>query len=193
MSSVVISGDTSGAITIAAPAVAGTYTQTLPQITGTLGTLNSGTAQSSASGTSITFSSIPANVRRITVMYSGMSTNGTSTVQVQLGTSGGLKTSGYTGVAMYIGGVNSCGGTSNTTGLPMVNPGAADVYSGSLIITNLSGNTWVCMGANGHSNNNYGHLSGGDVTLSGTLTQLAINMANGTDAFDAGTINILYE
>jgi hypothetical protein len=36
MSSVVISGDTSGAITLAAPAVAGTYTNTLPTITATL-------------------------------------------------------------------------------------------------------------------------------------------------------------
>jgi hypothetical protein len=36
MSSVVISGDTSGAITLAAPAVAGTNTQTLPAVAGTV-------------------------------------------------------------------------------------------------------------------------------------------------------------
>jgi len=36
MSSVVISGDTSGAITLAAPAVAGTNTATLPAATGTI-------------------------------------------------------------------------------------------------------------------------------------------------------------
>jgi hypothetical protein len=36
MSSVVISGDTSGAITLAAPAVAGTNTITLPAVTGTM-------------------------------------------------------------------------------------------------------------------------------------------------------------
>lgn len=34
MSSVIISGDTSGAITLAAPSVAGTNTATLPAITG---------------------------------------------------------------------------------------------------------------------------------------------------------------
>jgi hypothetical protein len=34
MSSVVISGDTSGAITLAAPAVSGTNTVTLPAVTG---------------------------------------------------------------------------------------------------------------------------------------------------------------
>jgi hypothetical protein len=43
MSSVVISGDTSGAITLAAPAVAGTNTLTLPAVTGTLVTSNAGT------------------------------------------------------------------------------------------------------------------------------------------------------
>jgi hypothetical protein len=40
MSSVVISGDTSGAITLAAPAVAGTNTITLPAATGTLALTN---------------------------------------------------------------------------------------------------------------------------------------------------------
>jgi hypothetical protein len=169
------------------------------QLSGTSGVLDNsgafiaGTAVASTSGTSIAFTGIPSWVKRVTVNFSGLSTNGSSGVQVQLGTSGGLKTSGYTGVACYVGGTNSSGGTSFTTGLPMVNPGASDVYSGSFIITNLTGNTWVCMGANGHSNNNYGHFSGGDVTLAGVLTQLAINNVNGTDTFDAGTINITYE
>ena len=36
MSSVIISGDTSGAITLSAPAVAGTNTQTLPAVAGNI-------------------------------------------------------------------------------------------------------------------------------------------------------------
>jgi hypothetical protein len=155
--------------------------------------IQSATAQASTSGTSINFTGIPSWVKRITVMYSGLSTNGSSGIQVQLGTSSGLKTSGYTGVAMYVGATNSCGGLSFTTGLPIANNASTDFLGGSLIITNITGNTWVCMGTNGHSNNNYGHLSGGDVTLSGVLTQLAINNTNGTDTFDAGSVNILYE
>ncbi len=34
---------------------------------------------------------------------------------------------------------------------------------------------------------------GGSKTLSDTLTQVRITTVNGTDTFDAGTINILYE
>ena len=48
MSSVVISGDTSGAVTISAPAVAGTTTLTLPAISGTI--LQSGTTVTEAQG-----------------------------------------------------------------------------------------------------------------------------------------------
>jgi hypothetical protein len=64
MSSVVISGDTSGAITLSAPAVAGTNTLTLPAVTATLATLTTpsfattigvGGATASASGSGITF------------------------------------------------------------------------------------------------------------------------------------------
>ena len=64
MASVVISGDTSGSVTITAPAVAGTPTLTLPTTTGTLATLTTpsfgttigvGGATASASGSGISF------------------------------------------------------------------------------------------------------------------------------------------
>jgi hypothetical protein len=66
MSSVVISGDTSGAITLAAPAVAGTNTLSLPAQTATIATLTTpsfattigvGGATAAASGAGITFPS----------------------------------------------------------------------------------------------------------------------------------------
>jgi hypothetical protein len=64
MSSVVISGDTSGAITLAVPAVAGTNTITVPASTGTMAllqtpsfatTIGVGNATASASGAGISF------------------------------------------------------------------------------------------------------------------------------------------
>jgi hypothetical protein len=60
------------------------------------GTITSGTAVS-ASGTSVDFTGIPSTAKRITVMFSGVSTNGTSIIQVQLGDSGGVETTGYVG------------------------------------------------------------------------------------------------
>ena len=48
MSSIVVAGDTSGSVTISAPAVAGTPTLTLPTTSGTI--LTSGTAVTAAQG-----------------------------------------------------------------------------------------------------------------------------------------------
>lgn len=193
MSSVVISGDTSGAITIAAPAVAGTYTQTLPMITGTLGTLNSGTAVASTSGTSIDFTSIPANVRRITVMFNGVSTSGTSYILVRLGTSSGIVSTGYASSAAYCGS-NVAGINTNVGLFACGSQGASDVLSGQIVISNISGNTWVASGTGAFTTNVYTYIVGGNSpSLASVLTTVRITTVNGTDTFDAGSINILYE
>jgi hypothetical protein len=194
MSSVVISGDTSGAITIAAPAVAGTYTQTLPQITGTLGTLNSGTAVASTSGTSIDFTSIPANVRRITVMFSGVSTSGASNIQIQFGTGGTptYTTSGYLGTAL----ASTAAGNSasnSTTGFVLLTGAAATIVNGIGIFTNVTGNTWAGTVNMGQSDSARALTTSASVPLSAALTAIRVTTVNGTDTFDAGSINILYE
>ena len=57
MSSIVLTGDTSGTITVSAPAVAGTRTLTLPAATGTMAlTSDSPAALSTASGTAPSYS-----------------------------------------------------------------------------------------------------------------------------------------
>ena len=89
MSSVVISGDSSGAITVSAPAVAGTNTLTLQAGTGTVSMNTRGTAVS-ASGTSVDFTGLPSWIKRITVMFQGVSTSGTSNLVVRAGTSAGI-------------------------------------------------------------------------------------------------------
>ena len=62
-----------------------------------------GTAQASTSGASIDFTSIPSWVKRITVMFSGVSTNGSSNWLVQLGTASGVENTGYLGVGTFLG------------------------------------------------------------------------------------------
>jgi hypothetical protein len=104
MSSVIISGDTSGAVTIAAPAVAGTNTLTLQAGTATNSMNTLATAVASTSGTSIDFTGLPAWVKKITVMFQGVSSNSSSLWLLQLGTSGGVTTSGYLGRAAGISG-----------------------------------------------------------------------------------------
>lgn len=163
-------------------------TQFTVSSTGAYGQIKSGTSVT-ASGTSIDFTGIPSWVKRITVMFSGVSTSGTSVVQIQLGDSGGFETTGYSS-----GGQNGANAPAFfSAGFPVESGGAAAwARGGQLILSLVGSNTWVyssCMTAASAQ-----MLFGSGVkTLSDTLTQVRITTVNGTDTFDAGTINILYE
>jgi hypothetical protein len=151
----------------------------------------SGTAVASTSGTSIDFTGIPSWVKRITVMLAGVSTNGTSPIQIQIG-SGSIVTTGYSSILGNV--VTAAGGTTTyTSGFICANNiSAATTSKGSVIIANIASNSWVCQGIL-YSRADTAGMSAGDVTLSGTLDRVRITTVNGTDTFDAGTINILYE
>ena len=155
--------------------------------------LTSGTAVASTSGTSIDFTSIPSWVKRITVMFNGVSTSGTSGLRVQLGNSGGIETTGYTGSQTRLG---ASGLTSAVIASGFdVNPfnAAADTASGIATICTLGSNIWTCSINTGSTNTTATTLAGGVKTLSGTLDRVRITTVNGTDTFDAGSINIIYE
>ena len=196
MASLVLSGDTSGTITLAAPAVAGSTTQTLVATTGILAPLISGTAQASTTGTSIEFTSIPSWVKRITVLFSGVSTDSTGQQQIQLGDSGGYEITDYVGT-----GANNATGaspvvTNCTTGFALNSTSvAAQTQQGIATICLVGSNTWVFSWVGGRDNT-VDLRGAGTKTLSDTLTQIrVIGSATGSpsDNFDAGTINILYE
>lgn len=153
--------------------------------------LQRGTAVT-ASGTSVDFTSIPSWVRRITVMFSGISTNGASLLLVQLGDSGGVETTGYVSSGGLFNNANATSVSSSTAGFIMAGASAAGVRSGHLIITNMTGNQWVSSHSMKFDTTNI-VTGGGDKTLSDVLTQVRITTVNGTDTFDAGTINIIYE
>ena len=189
MASLVLAGDTSGSITVSAPAVAGSNTQTLVATTGTLAPIVSGTAQASTSGTSIDFTGIPSWVKRITVMFNGVSTNSVSIKLVQIG-SGSVTTTGYASTGTSAAG--SVGTVNSTAGFMVYSNSASDIISGVMTLVLLSGNTWVSSHTCKVSTSTT-VFGGGDVTLSGTLDRVRITTVNGTDTFDAGTINILYE
>lgn len=191
MSSVIISGDTSGAVTVEAPAVAGTNTLTLQAATATNSVNTLATAVASTSGTAIDFTNLPPWVKRITVMFQGTSLSSTGSLLVQLGTgSTTYTTSGYlsTGNAAA-GGGNSI--VSSTAGFIMVITTAVRVTSGHMVITNISGNNWVASHA-GKSDTATVLIGGGDVSLGAVLTAVRIT-STGADTFDAGSVNILYE
>lgn len=151
--------------------------------------LTLGTSQPTTSGTAIDFTGIPSWVKRITVMFNGVSTNGTSDPMIQLRTAGGVVASGYVSAAMRI-----SAGVQYTTGFGLVGGAWANtnVSSGVIVLTNLVGNVWSEAG-NVISGSNTAATSAGSVTLASALTGLRITTVSGTDTFTAGSVNILYE
>lgn len=155
--------------------------------------ITAGTAQASTSGTSIDFTSIPAGVKRVTIMLSAVSISSTSNWLFQIGDSGGIESSGYvsgSGISF-----NSAGSAvSSTSGFILGFDNAANTVTGSLVITNFDGNTWVAAGSFGSVGGfDGGGTSGGTKTLSGTLDRVRVTTVSGVATFDAGSINILYE
>ena len=170
---------------------------TSPTITGAVmstmasSVITSGTTVASTSGTSIDFTGIPSWVKRITVMYKGVSTNGASDYLVQLG-AGSPTTTGYTGSS----GITTTGVDARlyTTGFGMYNNnGAATVVNGGMTIVTLGSNVWAAFGVLLQSHAAGAMPNGGSVTLAGTLDRVRFTTVNGTDTFDAGSVNILYE
>lgn len=162
-------------------------------VSGNTGALTSGTPVASTSGTSIDFTSIPSWVKRITVMFSGVSVSGTSTPQVQIG-SGSVDVTGYTGGQSVVLNSNITGSQTSTTGFIWnVAGSASSSVHGNMVLTLLSSNNWVCNGVGWDVQGSRGMLLAGSKTLSGTLDRVRITTVNGTDTFDAGSINILYE
>jgi hypothetical protein len=161
------------------------------------GRLTSMTAQASTSGTSIDFTSIPSWVKRITVMFSGVSVSGTSPQIIQLGDSGGIEITGYLGAASTSSGT-STNNDNYTTGFGLIGisaPSAATITHGSVTITALDSatNLWVCAGVLGISSSAATSQIGGSKTLSATLDRIRITTVGGANTFDAGSVNVLYE
>jgi hypothetical protein len=150
-----------------------------------------GTAVASTSGTSIDFTSIPSWVKRITVMFSGVSTSGTNDIVIQIG-AGSLVTTGYVS-SVSISNTSSVSVANYSTGFGTVNTGAAsDSVSGIAVLTTLGSNIWVQQGTM-RSTTVRMSMGAGTLTLGGTLDRIRITGAAGSDTFDAGSINILYE
>ena len=149
--------------------------------------LQTGTAVASTSGTSIDFTGIPSWVKRVTVMFNGVSTNGTADLLVQIG-SGSVTTSGYAS-----GAGNRGGDSSSTAGFILSRAlGATDTVSGNELICLIGSNTYTSSHTlKTPSSPFFG--GGNSPALSGALDRVRITTVNGTDTFDAGSINIIYE
>ncbi len=155
--------------------------------------LTLGTAKATTSGTAVEYTSIPSWVRRITLSLVGVSTSGTSSPIFQLGDSGGYETTGYLGSSSSLG--ISVVSANFTDGYGVYLASASNVIHGAIVFTlvDASTNTWAAQGVFGLSNTTLTITTAGSKSLSATLNSVRITTQGGSDTFDAGSINILYE
>jgi hypothetical protein len=153
------------------------------------------TAVATTSGTAVDFTDIPSWARRITVVLSGVSTTSTSPFLVQIGSSGTVETSSYVGTCHYLGG-SGVANTGMSTGFLLTYSTTTtdpdEFHSGAVVLTNISSNIWVVTG-NLNSNGQRQFVVSGTKTLSGELNIVRFTTVSGSNTFDAGLVNILYE
>jgi hypothetical protein len=189
-SGLVQTADTSGTIELQSN---GTTKLTVSS-SGAYGQLISGTAVASTSGTSIDFTSIPSWVKRVTVNFNDVSTNGAAYIRLQLGVSGTPETTGYTSGTTLITNVPSTTTSFSTAGIDIFGAVATYALNGNIVFNSLGSNIWTFTGITCNTTTvPYVQQTAGSKTLAGTLNMVRITTSNGTDAFDAGSINILYE
>lgn len=202
-SSIVFEGSTADAyettLTVADPTA--DRTLSLPNESGTLATQEYVDGKMvvatsvTATGTAVDFTGIPSWAKRITVMFDGVSTNGSSNYLIQLGDSGGIENTSYMSCSVMLQNATAITALSGTAGFSISALMAlGEISSGNVYITKLSGNTWTYTStvSDVASTGNI-QAGSGSKTLSGTLDRIRITTVNGTDRFDAGTINIMYE
>ena len=153
----------------------------------TASTMTLKTAVATTSGTEVDYGSIPSGTKRITVMFNGVSGNGSdNSVLVQLGTSSGLTTSGYVALTTW-----GSGAVQDSGGFIVYGINSTNTISGILTICHMGSNLFVGSHAVRY-NSSTGVFGGGHVQLGGTLDRLRIR-PNGSDSFDAGSVNVMYE
>lgn len=148
------------------------------------------TAVATTSGTSIDFTGIPSGVKRVTMMFNGVSTSGGSVVLIQLGTSSGIDAAGYTATGAAI--IGSTGTVDSSIGFPFGNSNdAAGAMHRNAVLTHMGGNVWEIHGGMRQVTLRVG-LSVGGKTLSNILDRVRLTSTT-PDTFDAGSVSISWE
>lgn len=159
--------------------------------------VNQGAAVATTSGTTVDLTGIPSWARRVIVTLSGVSLSGTSYLELRLGDSGGIEGSGYAAASLTAYGGTTSSLIASITGFPVYDnsrTSSASVWRGMFTLINHDGNTWLCTGVF-FDNDSTGAITttSGEKTLSSTLDRVRLTSFNGTDTFDAGSVNILWE
>jgi hypothetical protein len=136
-------------------------------------------ASKAATGATVDFTGIPAGVSTIYCVFEWVSGGSSDTMQIQIGDSGGIETTGYVSTGSVT--------TAFTTSL---GGSAAETYFGVYTLMRLTGNFWIMSGS-GVANSGTDQNGAGTKTLSDTLTQVRF-LNSGAGSFDAGTFWVGY-
>jgi hypothetical protein len=144
--------------------------------------------QATTSGNDFTFGSIPSGTTLIFVQWEGVSLDDTDNLQVQIGDSGGIETSGYVSSSQ----LDDTSGASSTAAFNMITQNASGITNGHMILTLFSSSTWSWVASHSVANSTTASAYGGGTkSLSAELTQVKILDSAG-DAFDAGAVTVSY-
>jgi len=147
------------------------------------------TAVATTSGTSIDFTGIPADVKRVTILLNEFSISGTSQPIIQIGDSGGIEATGYASTVSRLG---ASSGTQSTGFILTETTNATILMTGVIDISLISGSLWVQSG-NMVLQGSGCAVGAGVKTLTGTLDRVRLTTLGGADTFDAGSMNISWE
>ena len=156
-------------------------------------------AKATTAGTVVDFSpadgtGIPGWAKKITILLDGVSSNGASVFQIQLGTSSGIDSGGYSSHVFRLSNASLTSNTSSATGFAcQTGNAAADTLSGRATLTLRSGFTWNMDAMFNTSSGGFTQGNNGQKTLSGVLDRIRLTTQNGTDTFDAGSVSLLIE
>ena len=148
------------------------------------------TAVTPSSVAAVDFPDIPAGVNRITIMFDGLTKSGSDILLIQIGDAGGVETTGYEAGSQTVQLNSGIAGDYPASGFP--SSVAGSIYYGQVMLSRLSGNTWVVMGVITNSSNQTAYTAGSK-TLSAELDRVRITTVAGADNFTAGTINVSWE
>jgi hypothetical protein len=144
-------------------------------------------------GTAVGFTGIPSGVRRVQMIFQGVSLSGTDDIYIRIG-SGSYATTGYSSYTISLtGAATSIGGTTSTVAFDMPSGSAATSLYGVANFVNIYGNTWVAsINVGGYFTSQFAYLINGAIALSGALDRIQIS-SSGTNTFDQGSVNISYQ
>jgi hypothetical protein len=150
-----------------------------------------GTPVATTSGTAFDFTGIPSTAKIIWITFTAVATNGVGSFLIQLGTSGGIQTTGYLGSGSVV--RSAVQTTTYTTGFGVRRDTVNQDVNGSITLTLLdsSNGTWACSGVTAQAIDFLTFETGGSKVLSGTLDRIRLTN-DASNTFNAGKMNIAY-